>query len=72
MTPTCYMRRWVKDTARLRTDLIECTSNDDRGWLRMWPIERQNKHGEDDDLENDKKPFENHLVQICRTHHVIR
>jgi hypothetical protein len=31
-------------------------------------IERQNEHEEDDDLENVKKPFENHLVQICRTH----
>ena len=28
------------------------------------------EHGEDDDLENVKKPFENHLVQICRTHDI--
>ena len=42
----------MQDIARLRTNLIECTSDDDRGWLCMWPIERKNKHWEEDELGN--------------------
>ena len=41
MTPTCYVHETMGEgTARLRTDLIECTSDDHRGWFRMWPMER--------------------------------
>ena len=32
--------RRVKDTARLRTDLVECTGDNDRGRFGTWPIER--------------------------------
>lgn len=53
----------MKDTTRLRTDLIESTSDDDRGWFCMWPVERQNEDGEDDD-----KMLRNHLkTTLCRS-----
>lgn len=62
--PTCYVHKMmVKDTTRLRTDLVECTSDDDRSWFRMRPIERQDEHGEDDG-----KMLRNHLkTTLCRS-----
>ena len=41
MMPTGYAHEMMGERYdQIETDLIECTSDDDRGWFRMWPIDK--------------------------------